>query len=209
MYRCFQEAGDVVMCKSIEETIELDKKYIDLNYTKLSPSDLECLTNFFTCSSCKEWKKSLDLRGCHIQDHGLEILQHGLRNSNVTITDLWLSDNNFSVASSSAIRDLAISCRVKELRIGYNNTVGEDSGLYNMMSSQSSMIEVVYMGYTKLSSQAAIKLFSELSEAEKLKVLWISFNDVGDEACNAIIMAMKKNASLVELNIYSNPIVHK
>ena len=84
MYYCFQEAGDVTVCKSIEDATELDEQEIDLSNTSLSPSDLECLTIFLTCSSHKEWKK-LNLWSCHIQDHGLQILQHGLRSSDVTI----------------------------------------------------------------------------------------------------------------------------
>ena len=77
MYRCFQEAGDMVLCKSIEDTTQLGKQVIDLRNTSLSPSDVECLAIFLSSSSHNKWKK-LDLRGCHIQDHGLQILQRGL-----------------------------------------------------------------------------------------------------------------------------------
>ena len=62
------------------------------------------------------------------------------------------------------------------------------------------------MWSTKLSSSAAIKLFTALSEAKKLKILEINNNDVADEACDSIIMAMKKNTTLVQLSICSNPI---
>jgi len=67
------------------------------------------------------------------------------------------------------------------------------------------MLEELDMRYTKLSSNAAIKLFATLSDNKKLKKLDISNNDITDEACDAIIMAMKKNTSLVELNMYGNP----
>ena len=62
------------------------------------------------------------------------------------------------------------------------------------------------MYHTKLSSSAAIKLFTALSEARKLKKLWISSNNIGDGACNAIVLAMKRNTSLVRLDIDDNPI---
>ena len=84
MYRCFQEAGDMVMCKSIEDTTQLGEQVIDLNDTRLSPSDVECLAIFLSSSSHKKLKK-LNLSNCHIQDHGLQILQRGLRGSDVTI----------------------------------------------------------------------------------------------------------------------------
>ena len=68
------------------------------------------------------------------------------------------------------------------------------------------MLEELYMNYMRLSSSAAIKLFTALSEGKKLRVLRISNNDITDEACDAIIMAIKKNASLVRLYMSSNPI---
>ena len=205
MYRCFQEAGDITMCKSIEDATQLDKQQIDLSDTRLSPSDLECLTIFLTCSSHKEWKK-LNFQGCHIQDHGLQILQCGLRSSDVTITVLDLENNDLTAVSSSAISDLTISCRVKTLWISHNKIVGEDDRLYRIITDDSSMVEKLYMSYTNLSSSGAIKLFTALSEAKKLRVLWISNNDITDEACDAIIMAIKKNTSLVRLYMYNNPI---
>ena len=195
----------MVMCKSIEEATKLDEQQIDLKYTRLSPSDLECLTIFLTCSSHKEWKM-LNSWECHIQDHGLQILQHRLRNSNVTIIALGLAYNDLTAASSSAISDLTISCRVKILlNISDNNIVGEDYTLYRMLTDHSSMVEELDMSYTKLSSNGAIKLFTALSEAKKLRILWINNNYINDETCDAITMAMK-NTSLVELYVHNNPI---
>ena len=205
MYRCFQEAGDVVMCKSIEVATKLDEQEIDLSDTSLSASDLECLTIFLTCSSHKEWKK-LDLYNCHIQDHGLQILQRGLRSSDVTITVLDLDSNDLTAVSSSAISDLTINCRVKKLDISRSNIDGDDYTLYRIITDPSSVVEVLCMKFTTLSSSGAIKLFTALSEAKKLRILWITNNNINDEACNAITMAMKKNTSLVQLMIGCNPI---
>ena len=205
MYVCFQEAGDVTMCKSIEDATQLDKQRINLSFTRLSPSDLECLTIFLTCSSHKKLK-ALNLWDCHIQDHGLQILQRGLRSNDVTITELELTDNDLTAVSSSAISDLTISCRVKKLFISHNKTVGEDDRLYRIITDDSSMVEELFMWDINLSSSGAIKLFTALSEAKKLTVLWITYNNITDEACDVIIMAMKKNTSLVTLSIYYNPI---
>ena len=195
MYCCFQEAGDMTMCKSIEDATQLHKQQIDLSHTRLSTSDLECLTVFLTCSSHKEWKM-LNLQGCHIQDHGLQILQRGLRSSDVTITWLSLGSNDLTAASSSAISDLIISCRVKTLWIGYNKTVGEDDRLYRTITDHSSMLEELWMTRVNLSSSGAMKLFTILSEAKKLRDLRIFNNDITDEACDTIIMAMKKKILL-------------
>ena len=205
MYRCFLEAGDMVMCKSIEDTTQLGEQVINLAHTRLSPSDVECLAILLSSSSHKEWKE-LNLSNCHIQDHGLQILQRGLRGSDVTITELWLWHNDLTAVSSSAISDLTITCRVKTLYIGDNNIDGEDDRLYRIITDQSSMVEVLYMWNNNLSSNGAIKLFTALSDGKKLRALYIYHNNITDEACDAIIMAMKKNTSLVELHMDHNPI---
>lgn len=150
--------------------------------------------------------EKLNLTFCRLQDYDLKILQHGLRSSRITITELWLQDNDFTAVSSSAISDLIIGCRVKILDISHNNIVGEDDALYKILADHSSMLEEPYMYYTKLSSSAAIKLFDALSEAKMLKKLWISSNSIGDEACDAIVLAIKKNTSLVRMDIDDNPI---
>ena len=148
----------------------------------------------------------LNLHRCYIQDHGVHILHRRLTSCDVTITSLRLSYNGLTESSSSAISDITISCRVNTLNISGNNTVGEDERLYSIISDSSSMLGELHMYSTKLSSNAAIKLFTALSEGKKLRVLWITYNDITDEACDAIIMAMKKNTSLTDLDMGGNPI---
>ena len=205
MYHCFQGASDTAMCESIEKTTKMDKEGIDLGRTRLSPNNVESLTIFLSCSSCKKWTK-LSMWCCFIQDHGLQILQSGLRNSNVTITKLLLYDNDLSAVSSSAISDLTINCRAQTLSVSGNKTVGDDDGLYRVITDHSSMVEELYMWSINLSSVAAIKLFTALSEARKLKILAINSNDVTDEACDSIVVAMKNNTSLIKLSLCKNPI---
>ena len=212
LFRCFFEAGDKEMCRSIEnaKSLNLNNTIVWINdydnqYTRLSPSDVECVTVFLTCSSHKEWEE-LNLYKCYIQDHGVHILHRGLTSCDVTITILRLWHNGLTESSSSAISDITISCRVKLLNISYNNTVGEDERLYSIISDPSSMLEELYMYSTKLSSSAAIKLFTALSEGKKLRALCVHNNDITDEACDAIAMAMKINTSLVTLYMHDNPI---
>ena len=138
--------------------------------------------------------------------HGVHILYRGLKSCNVTITSLRLPYNRLTKSSSSAITDITISCRVKILVISGNETVGEDERLYSIISDPSSMLEELHMSSTKLSSNAEIKWFTALSEGKKLRILWIRYNNIADGACDAIIMAMKKNTSLVKLRMYGNRI---
>ena len=205
LLKCFFEADDKDICRFIENAKTFNSKRIDLYNIRLSPSDVECITVFLTCSSHKEWNM-LGLWRCYIQDHGVHILHHGLTRCDVTITSLYLSFNRLTESSSSAISDITINCRVKKLDISHNKTVGEDERLYSIISDPSSMLEELYIGWTKLSSNAAIKLFTALSKGKKLRILRISNNDITDEACDAIIMAMKKNTSLVKLHMNHSPI---
>ena len=205
LFQWFFEAGDKEICRSIENTKTFNSKAITVYNITLSPSDVECMTVFLTCSSHKQWKE-LDLCKCYIQDHGVHILHRGLTSCDITFPSLRLFDNGLTESSSSAISDITISCGVKKLYIVHNKIVGEDERLYSIISDRSSMLRELYMRSTSLSSNAAIKLFTALSEGKKLRVLQVRSNDITDEASGAIIMAMKKNTSLIELNICGNPI---
>ena len=81
------------------------------------------------------------------------------------------------------------------LNISDNKTVGADRRLYSIIFDPSSMLEELYMGPTNLSCNPTIKLFTALS-----RILGIDNSDISDEACDAIIMAVKKNTSSVELH---------
>ena len=94
LFRCFYEAGDNEVCRSIENAEIFNHRMIRLNDTILSLSDVECVTLFLTHSSYKEWK-GLILWGCYIQDHGVHILHQRITND-VSITRLWLSYNDLT-----------------------------------------------------------------------------------------------------------------
>ena len=150
-----------------------------------------------------DWVK---LEYCYIQDHALKILCRGLISSHVTIRGLSLWENGLTESSSSAISDITLGCQVEILNIKRNTSACENERLYSMISDPSSVVGELDMQSTKLSSTAAIKLFTALRDSKKLRILNVADNDITDEACDAIIMAMKKNTSLVELYIDRNPI---
>ena len=160
LFRCFYEAGDKEMCRSIEnaETLNFSSKILSLSNIALSPSDVEYMTVFLTCSSHKEWEM-LKLQRCNIQDYGVNILQRGC---DVTITSLKLYYNGLTESSSSAINDITISCRVKRLDIDGNKIVGEDERLYSIISDPSSTLEGLSIIKAGLSSNAATKLLIAL-----------------------------------------------
>ena len=207
LYRCFHEAGDVDICKTIERSVTFSDKEIDLSSTRLTASDVECVTVFLTSSFHKEWVR-LNLTLCFIQDHGLHILHRGLLHCRkITIDRLHLGYNDLTTQSSaSLISDMVVTCEVKELGILGNDTIGENEQLYSILSNPSTMLEGLHIYDTKLSSRAAIALFTALKENNKLKVLDICYNAITDDACAAITTALERNSCLVELYIYDNPL---
>ena len=206
LYRCFHEAGDDDICKTIERSVKFSNKKIDLRLTRLTASDVECVTVFLTSSSHKEWV-GLYLMGCYIQDHGLHILHRGLLHyTDITITRLLLSTNGLTSQSSSMISDITVSCNVKELGIQNNRTIGEDEQLYSILTNPSTMLEELYMYSTALSSRAAIALFTALKDNNSLKELSIFNNDVTDDASDAITTALQRNSCLVRLYMHQNPL---
>ena len=206
LYRCFHEAGDDDICKTIERSVTFSDKKINLYGTSLTASDVECVTLFLTSSSHKEWVW-LDLSDCYIQDHGLHILHRGLLHCrNITIDVLMLSSNGLTTQSSSLIIDITVKCKVKKLWIGGNYTIGEDEQLYSMLSSPSTMLEGLYMDNTQLSSRAAIALFTAVKDNNKLKELNIDNNAITDDACDAMTTALRSNSCLVTLSMDDNPL---
>ena len=206
LYYCFHEAGDVDICKTIEESVTFSDKEIDLTGTRLTASDVECVTVFLTSSSHKEWVW-LHLSYCYIQDHGLHILHRGLLHcKNITIDRLLLEYNGLTTQSSSLISDITVKCKVKKLWIDGNYTIGEDEKLYSMLSHPSTILEELIMYYTQLSSTAAIALFTAVKDNNKLKVLNIANNAITDDACDAITTALKSNSCLVTLYMTNNPL---
>ena len=205
LYHCFYEAGDTDICKTIGKTKVFDRSEIDLTCTRLSASDLECVTLFLTSSNHKNWVK-LYLTSCYIQDHGVQILHRSLCGSGITITKLRVSDNGLTASSSALIHDITISCKVEELWIDDNHNIGANEQLYSMLLHPLSTLEVLRMWGSKLSSDQAIVLFNALRKGSKLQVLDVRLNDITDKACNAIAGAMRDNSSLVILEISGNPI---
>ena len=206
LYRCFNEAEDYKLCKTIERAEIFKSKEIILVGTTLTDSDMECISLFLTASFNKEWKV-LNLLNCHIQDKGLKILYRGLHHcSDITIDKLWLDCNDLTTLSSSLISELTVKCKVKTLWINGNYTIGEDQQLYSMLTNPFSELQLLYMISTNLSCRGARELFTAVKENNKLKYLYIAGNAITDDACDVITTALQRNSCLVELYMSYNPL---
>jgi len=213
LFQCFYEAGDLNMCHCIEEAKTFDyraNRRIELTDNRfLSLSNLECVSFFLTHSVYKCWDEGINFYRCYIQDQGIRILHHRLVGAGITIRKLWLDCNGLTSPSSSLISDIVVSCKVKVLWIDGNEIVGKDEKFYGMLSDPSSELELLHMSDTKISPDGAIKLFTALTTNTKLKVLWITLNNISDEACSTIAAVLKGNTSLPKLNLGGNPITAK
>ena len=211
LYRCFKEAGDHLICNTIEQARVFADKEVNLQNSRLVASDLECISLFLTSSSLhKDWLK-LDLWNCHIQDHGLRVLYRALHHSSITIKNLSLMSNALTAQSSFSISEITLNCKVKQLLISRNYSIGEDCRLYSVLTDPYTTLELLGIDNIKLSSSAAISLFEALEYNNTLKVLYVTNNDFNiiDDVSNAITTAIQKNCCLSELHMWGNQITNK
>ena len=202
LYRCFNEAsGDDRVCRTIER--KFFDGIINLHGTLLT-NDIENISIFLTCSSIKQWKR-LDLDNCHIRDVGLRILHRILLQSAITIEELLLISNDLSSSSDGCLADIVIKCRVKELNISSNKTIGQTEEFFPTIISPS--LEALRINDINLSSRAAIMIFTALKEKKtKLKKLEMFNSDVTDDARDVIAETLQVNSTLEFLGIHGNKI---
>ena len=130
---------------------------------------------------------------------GLRVLYRDLMHSDITIKVLELSWNNLTRSSSSLISDITIHCRVEELVINCNSTIGEEPALYNMLSHLSSRQLRLYILGTRLTAASANILLTALGKGNKLQQLNVSNKNITDEVWDVIATILNNNASLVRL----------
>ena len=206
LYYSFNEANDLALCNTIERADVFKGKQITLWGVTLAATDIQCLSVFLTSSFNKEWVM-LNLSNCIIQDRGLNVLYRGLRHSeDVTINELWLGFNDLTVHSSSLISELTVKCKVKELVIAGNYSIGEDHRLYSMLINKFTVLEKLHMHNIELTSRAAIALFAALRDNKTLKELEIGDNAIDHDACDAITTMLKVNRYLIVLGLHDNPL---
>ena len=214
LYYYFAKADDQAMCKIIEHAEIFHNKCIllgaSITFTIIiTPNDMECLSVFLTSSFNKKWEEII-IYGCYIQDIGFNVLYHGLRySSDITINHLRLGSNALTTQSSSLISKFVVRHKVKILDIDNNDTIGDDQQLYAMLTDPCNVLEELDMMRIKLSSTGAIALFEALKHNNKLKILCLDWNNITDDASDAIITTLKENKCLSKLQIGDNPLSGK
>lgn len=116
--------------------------------------------------------------------------------------------NALTAQSSFSISEIIVNCKVQQLLISHNYSIGEDCQLYSVLTDPYTTLELLGMDSIKLSSSAAISLFEALEYNNTLKVLYVTNNDFNiiDDVSNAITTAIQKNRCLSELHMWGNQI---
>ena len=106
---------------------------------------------------------------CYIQDHGLTILHRRLPQSEINIVELSLDSNELTKLLSPLVSEITIHCKVKQLKINDNSTIGEDERSFLILTDPSSALEVLSINHIKLSQATATNLFVALKDNNTLE----------------------------------------
>ena len=226
LFQCFQEAQDNVSCEVLSKSFDHD--VIDISYYRLLPHQVVSL-GFFLSRSYRNWKE-LNLHQCDIGDHGMSILHQYLCGDKVNkqeITKIDLSYNDLTGASSHLIADIISHLQPHTLMLQYNNITNVRDISTAVITT--STVKVLDMNNNGLTAQEAVaisdmmicleelnitdnilgyhgaELLSEgITNTKTLRVLDISYNNIGPSGTTAIANALSNNTSLEELYMYDD-----
>ena len=227
LFQCFQEAQDNELCEILSRSF--DSGVIDIGGHRLLPHQVVSL-GFFLSRSHKKWNK-LNLWFCHIRDHGMNIIHQylcGDKANKQEITEIDLSRNNLTGASSHLIADIISHLQPRALTLDENNITNVRDISTAVVTT--STVKVLNMSYNGLTAQEAVAisdmmicleelnirdnnlsdhgaLLSEgITNTKTLRVLNIRNNNIGPSGTTAIANALTNNTSLEELSMYGNDI---
>jgi len=125
LFQCFAET-EIADMVTLLETLFIDQS-IDLSNQPLSYQDIGALGFMLLRNPHKHWKM-LNLSGCNITEHGLDLLSKSDRLS-VSIKRLDLSHNLLNLDSLSRIISLIESWKISEVFINSNDPFGNEGKL--------------------------------------------------------------------------------
>ena len=228
LFQCFQEAQDNELCEILSRSF--DSGVIDISENRLLPHQVVSL-GFFLSRSHRKWNE-LNLFGCHIGDHGMNIIHQylcGDKANKQEITKLNLGNNDLTGASSHLIADIINHLQPHTLKLHKNNITNVRDISTAVINA--STVKVLDMRSNGLTAQEAVaisdmmicleklnlhsnnlgdhgaKLLSEgITNTKTLRVLNIGDNNIGPSGTTAIANALTSNTSLEELCLDYNAI---
>ena len=217
LFQCFQEAQDTALCKDLSKSF--DSGVIDISDHSLLPHQVVSLGYFLSKSDRKKFKE-LNLSKCHIGDHGMSILHKYLcrdKTSKQEITEINLSENNLTGASSPLIADIITHLQIHTLLL-HNNNITNVRDISTAVIT-SSTVKVLNLADNGITAQDSVAIFDIMICLEKfyisnfgaevlskgiintktLRILHI--NNIGISKIIAITNALVNNTSLEEVNL--------
>ena len=228
LFQCFKEAQDNELCETLSRTF--DRGVIDISGHRLLPHQVVSL-GFFLSRSHRKWNE-LNLGGCYIGDHGMNIIHRYLcrdRTNKQEITEINLDDNDLTGASSHLIADIISHVQPHTLKLQKNiitnvrdistavvttSTVKVLNMRSNGLTAQEAVaisdmmicLEVLYINDNKFGDHGAELLSEGIRNTKTLRVLDISSNNIGSSGTIAIANALVNNTSLEELYMRNNKV---
>ena len=228
LFQCFQEAQDNELCEILSRSFDSD--LVDISEQTLLPHQVVSL-GFFLSRSHRKWNE-LILSECHIGDHGMNIIHQylcGDKANKQEITEIYLSQNDLTGASSHLIADIISHLQPHTLKLRDNNitnvrdistavvttsTVKVLHMRVNGLTAQEAVaisdmmicLEELDIGYNSLGDHGAELLSEGITNTKILRVLNIIDNDIGPSGTTAIANALTNNTSLEELYMIDNDI---
>ena len=228
LFQCFQEAQDNELCEILSRSF--DRGVIDISDHRLLPHQMVSL-GFFLSRSHRKWNKLL-LIGCHIGDHGMNIIHQylcGVKANEQEITELNLDENDLTGTSSHLIADIISHYQPHTIKLHDNNitnvrdissavvttsTVKVLGMRSNGLTAQEAVaisdmmicLEKLDVSFNKLGNHGAELLSEGIIKTETLKFLNITYNNIGPAGTTAIANALTNNTSLEKLYTFGNAI---
>ncbi|XP_065902642.1 protein NLRC3-like [Dysidea avara] len=204
LFQCFQEAQVDNLCDILSKSF--DSGEINLNNHRLLPHQVVSL-GFFLSSSHKKWK-GLNLLGCYIGDHGINLLHHYLcgdkTNKQEIIVIINLTDNNLTAASSSLIGDIISHLQPHNLVLHNNNiTSVRDISTAVINTDKLRLLDISRNDITSIGAAA---IANSLLHNTSLEELYMSNNAIGKDGATAIAQAITNNKTLKKLSLCDNTI---
>ena len=200
LFQCFEEAQDNELCKVLSRSFDSD--VIDIHYHSLLPHQVVSLGFFLSRSHRKWWRLSLE--GCDIEDHGMNIIHQylcGDKTDRQEITEIDLSYNNLTGASSHLIADVISTFHTSTLDMQFNKITAQEAVEISDMMTR---LEELDITCNKLGDHGAELLSKGITNTKTLRVLHISYNGIGSSGTTAIANALTNNTSLEELYFNSD-----
>ena len=199
LFQCFQEAQDKELCRVLSNNIDV----INMDYHSLLPYQVVSLGFFLSKSHKKWWLLNLD--GCYIGDHGMNIIHQYLKLcgdevNKQEITKIYLNWNDLTGASSHLIADIISTFHTRVLHMKFNKitcTSQEAVAISDMMIC----LEQLDISCNELGDHGAELLSEGITNTKTLRVLNIDYNNIGPSGTTAIANALTNNTSLKELHL--------